>query len=91
MASRQADIERERNALLATKGMAEEERDVVQLELQARERELEQAQEQHSLLEHKLQDLRSKVIVGGVNLLEQAEEQERLLGRASDTVVGNLL
>ena len=39
--------------------------------------------EQHSELERKLQDLSSKVIVGGVNLLEKAEHQEQLLEQSA--------
>ena len=74
-----AVIEQERAELLAKKGLAEEERDSAQQELQRREEELMQAQDQHRELEKKLQDLQSKVIVGGVNLLEKAEHQERLL------------
>lgn len=34
---------------------------------------------QHTEMERKLKDLSSKVIVGGVNLLEKAEHQQRLL------------
>ena len=74
-----AEIERERTELLAKKGLAEGELNRTQQELQRREEELTRAQEQHQELERKLQDLQSKVIVGGVNLLEQAEHQERLL------------
>ena len=74
-----AEIERERTELLAKKGLAEGELNKTQQELQRREEELTRAQEQHQELERKLQDLQSKVIVGGVNLLEQAEHQERLL------------
>ena len=74
-----AEIEQERTELLAKKGLAEGELNRTQQELQRREQELTRAQEQHQELERKLQDLQSKVIVGGVNLLEQAEHQERLL------------
>ena len=74
-----AEIERERAELLAKNDLAEGELNRTQQELQRREEELTRAQEQHHDLERKLQDLQSKVIVGGVNLLEQAEHQERLL------------
>ena len=79
VAAMRAEIERERAELLAKKGLAEGELNRTQQELQRREEELTRAQEQHQDLEQKLQDLQSKVIVGGVNLLEQAEHQERLL------------
>ena len=39
--------------------------------------------EQHEELERKLKDLSSKVIVGGVNLLEKAELQQRLLEQSA--------
>ena len=39
--------------------------------------------EQHAEMERKLRDLSSKVIVGGVNLLERAEAQQRLLEQSA--------
>ena len=39
--------------------------------------------EQHAEMERKLKDLSSKVIVGGVNLLEKAETQQRLLEQSA--------
>ncbi|XP_064404188.1 kinesin-like protein KIF3A isoform X2 [Halichondria panicea] len=79
MSARKTEIEKERARLLASKDMAQEDRDKVQKVLQHKEDELRLASEQQQRLERKLQDLNSKVIVGGVNMLEQAEEQERML------------
>ena len=56
-----AQIGKERARILATKGLAEEERDRVQQELKEREKELIKAQEQHSDLEKKFQELNSQV------------------------------
>lgn len=39
--------------------------------------------EQHTEMERKLKDLSSKVIVGGVNLLEKAEHQQKLLEQSA--------
>lgn len=97
-----AEIEQERARLLASKDLAEGERNQAQSALEEREKQLLKAQEQQLDLEKKLNELNSqvffffcggwgnnnyfnlpifacKVIHGGVNLLEQAEEQERLL------------
>lgn len=95
VANMKAEIESERLRLMATKGLAEGERNQAQKDLEEREVELQKAQEQQQELERKLGELNSKVgrychelhltlctmqvIKGGVNLLEQAEHQERLL------------
>lgn len=74
----QAKIEASRK-MMEEKGMAEEERNCIANELIKQEDELKQAQEEHDALVQKLQALEKKIIVGGENLLEKAEEQERLL------------
>lgn len=79
LAAQKAKIEADRKALLEKKDLAEEERNQVARELEQREEELKRAQEEQKEMEQKLNDLQSKVIVGGVNLLEKAEEQEKLL------------
>lgn len=56
-----AEIENERVRLMATKGLAEGERNLAQKELEEREDELKQAQEQQQELEKKLNELNSKV------------------------------
>ena len=55
------EIEKERAQLMATKDMAESEKNKAQDELTKREVELKSAQEQHEELNKKLQDLQSKV------------------------------
>ena len=61
VASMRAEIERERARLLASKDMAEGERNQAQKELEEREQELKSAQEQQLDLEQKLRELNSKV------------------------------
>ena len=57
------EIEKERAQLMATKDMAESEKNKAQDELTKREIELRSAQEQHEELNKKLEDLQSKVYV----------------------------
>jgi len=59
--------------------MAECERNQVESALRAHESELSRAQGEHDSIKQKLAALERKIIVGGENLLEKAEEQEKLL------------
>lgn len=61
LAAKKAEIERERARLLASQGLATEDRDAAQRELKSKEEELAAALEQQARLEGKLQDLESKV------------------------------
>ncbi|XP_072256958.1 kinesin-like protein KIF3A isoform X3 [Pyxicephalus adspersus] len=79
MAEMQARIDEERRALEAKLDMEEEERNKARAELEKREKDLLKAQQEHQSLLEKLSALEKKVIVGGVDLLAKAEEQERLL------------
>ncbi|CAG2250364.1 KIF3A [Mytilus edulis] len=78
MSEIQAIIEKDRKLLEQKKDMAEEERNKVKNELETRESELKNTKEQEQL-HQKLAAIEKKLIVGGENLLEKAEEQERLL------------
>jgi hypothetical protein len=55
--------------------MAEEERNRAKADLQQHEEELDRAQREHDSMKAKLVALERKIIVGGENLLEKAEEQ----------------
>ena len=55
--------------------MAEEERNKAKQDLQKHEDELDRAQREHDAIKSKLVALERKIIVGGENLLEKAEEQ----------------
>ncbi|XP_030001200.1 kinesin-like protein KIF3A isoform X2 [Sphaeramia orbicularis] len=79
MVEMQAKIEEERKALEAKLDMEEEERNKARAELEKREKDLLKAQQEHHILLEKLSALEKKVIVGGVDLLAKAEEQEKLL------------
>ncbi|XP_055958829.1 kinesin-like protein KIF3A [Patella vulgata] len=79
MAEIQAKIDADRRLLAETKDMADEERNRIKLDLEEKEEELKKYQEEQNQLEQKLATIEKKIIVGGVNLLEKAEEQERLL------------
>ncbi len=57
--------------------MAEEERNRAKAELLKHEEELDRAQREHDTMKAKLIALERKIIVGGENLLEKAEEQVR--------------
>ncbi|XP_052794799.1 kinesin-like protein KIF3A [Mya arenaria] len=79
MAEIQAKIASDRRKLLEQKDMAEEEKNKVQEDLEMKEEELKKFQDEQDALAQKLAAIEKKIIVGGENLLEKAEEQERLL------------
>lgn len=79
MVEMQAKIDEERKALEAKLDMEEEERNKARADLEKREKDLLKVQQEHHLLLEKLSSLEKKVIVGGVDLLAKAEEQEKLL------------
>ncbi|KAM4675509.1 kinesin-like protein KIF3A isoform 1-T1 [Discoglossus pictus] len=83
MAEMQARIDEERRALEAKLDMEEEERNKARAELERREKDLLKAQQEHQSLLEKLSTLEKKVIVGGVDLLAKAEEQEKLLDESN--------
>ena len=73
------ELESERKEFSMKKDMAEEEKKFAKEELDLKERELSRARQEQKDLEERLADLQGKVIVGGVNLLDKAEKQEKLL------------
>ncbi|NP_001084268.1 kinesin family member 3A L homeolog [Xenopus laevis] len=83
MVEMQARIDEERKVLEAKLGMEEEERNKARAELERREKDLFKAQQEHQSLLEKLSALEKKVIVGGVDLLAKAEEQEKLLDESN--------
>ncbi|XP_014779765.1 kinesin-like protein KIF3A [Octopus bimaculoides] len=76
-------IENDRKFLEEKKDMAEEERNQMKESLDEKENELKRYQEEQDQLQQKLSAIEKKIIVGGENLLEKAEEQERLLGESA--------
>lgn len=83
MAEIQTKIENDRKLLEEKKDMAEEERNKMKESLDEKEAELKKYQEEQDQLTQKLLAIEKKIIVGGENLLEKAEEQERLLGESA--------
>lgn len=79
MAEIQAKIDADRKALESKKDMAEEEKNKVKEDLDKKENELKKYKDEQEILENKLAAIQKKIIVGGENLLEKAEEQERML------------
>ena len=61
------------------KDMAEEQRKQLINTLRIHEEQLSTAQNEQAAIRSKLDALEKKIIVGGENLLEKSEEQERLL------------
>nr|XP_039263743.1 kinesin-like protein KIF3A [Styela clava] len=79
MAAMQQKIEEERKRLEEQKELAEEERNEVKADLEKREEEYKKAKLEHDQMMERLHAIERKVIVGGVDLLQKAEEQEKLL------------
>ena len=76
-------IEEEKKRLVEEKDMAEEERKKLADNLAQHEQALATAQAEQDAIKQKLVALEKKIIVGGENLLEKAEEQERLLDESA--------
>ena len=72
-------IEEDKKRLEEEKDMAEEERKKLAENLREHEKSLASAQAEQDAIKQKLVALEKKIIVGGENLLEKAEEQEKLL------------
>lgn len=72
-------IEEERRMLAERKDLEEEEKNKLKSDLDKHEKEIKKALKEQEALKQRLQGLERKILVGGENLLEKAEEQERLL------------
>ncbi|GIX87320.1 kinesin-like protein KIF3A [Caerostris darwini] len=79
----QEQIEEDRKKLAERKDILEEERSRISSELEKRQRDLAGIKTDHDLLVQKLQGLEKQIIIGGENLLEKAQEQEKLLEESS--------
>ncbi|KAA3680815.1 kinesin family member 3A [Paragonimus westermani] len=76
-------IEADKRKLEEQKDMAVEERNKIQLRLEQKEAELRKAKDAQANLIRRMEALQSRIIVGGENLLEKAEAQERLLEQSA--------
>jgi len=79
MAAMEKQIEEEKKKLEDDRNMAEEEKNRVKTDLKKRTEQLQKAQKEQQQLQVRLQNIERKVIVGGVDLLQKAEDQEKLL------------
>ncbi|XP_065186988.1 kinesin-like protein KIF3A [Sycon ciliatum] len=79
----QEQLEKDRQALLAQTDMELGHKQKVETELQRRERELKDARREQEKLSNRLEQIEGQLLVGGVNLLEKAAEQEKLLEQSS--------
>ncbi|XP_071040217.1 kinesin-like protein KIF3A isoform X2 [Parasteatoda tepidariorum] len=79
----QEQIELDRKALTERKDLLEEERQKISQELEKRQHDLANIKVDHDALLQKLQGLEKQIIIGGENLLEKAQEQEKLLEESS--------
>ncbi|KAJ3257654.1 Kinesin-like protein kif3b, partial [Boothiomyces macroporosus] len=75
----QEEVEAEKKALLASKDMVVEERQRIAAELEKRAADLEQERQEREALAIKLQAMEDKLLIGGVNIEEKINEQERIL------------
>ena len=76
-------IEEEKKRLVEEKDMAEEERRRLADNLAQHEAALATAQAEQDAIKQKLVSLEKKIIVGGENLLDKAEEQEKMLAESA--------
>ncbi|KAG8228748.1 hypothetical protein J437_LFUL009670 [Ladona fulva] len=74
-----ARLEADKHNLLVQKEEEERERRRLASDVNLHDNEVQKARSERTMLYEKLQSLERKIIVGGENLLEKAEEQERLL------------
>ncbi|KAJ3192198.1 Kinesin-like protein kif3b [Irineochytrium annulatum] len=79
LAKLQAEVEAERQALLASKDMVKEEKQRIALELQQRADELERERQAREELGKQLEQLEAKLLVGGMNIADRVAHQEREL------------
>eukprot|EP00040_Diaphanoeca_grandis_P018619 m.97925 g.97925 ORF g.97925 m.97925 type:complete len:721 (+) comp27023_c0_seq1:270-2432(+) len=76
-------FEKEIQDLEQQKNMAEDEKAKKQQKLEANIAKIQQEQKEREALNQKLLEVQGKMIVGGVNLLEKVEEQQRLLEQSA--------
>ena len=83
MAAKKDAFEQEMKALQAQTEMAEEERHRREKAVAEKLAKIASAQAEREAMENKMAAMEGQVMVGGVNLLQKAEEQEKLLEEAA--------
>ena len=79
----QEKIQKQRRELRVDEKLAKEDKIKAEHELKRREEELKLELDENKQLEMKLKTMESKVLVGGENLIDKHDEQERLLTQAN--------
>eukprot|EP01135_Chromosphaera_perkinsii_P002471 Nk52_evm77s223 gene=Nk52_evmTU77s223 len=79
----QKQIDKEKRQIAEDANLAAEEKDKIQMELEEREMALDKARQEREEMNAKLKNIEEKLLVGGVNLLHKAEEQQKMLEKAS--------
>ncbi|KAI8898948.1 P-loop containing nucleoside triphosphate hydrolase protein [Globomyces pollinis-pini] len=79
IAKLQEEVEAEKRALLASKDMVVEERQRIAAELERRAADLDAERQEREMLALKLKAMEGKLLIGGVNIEEKINEQERIL------------
>jgi kinesin family protein 3/17 len=74
-------IEREKQLILASKDMIESEKNSILAELSRRQDEIDTERKARQELVNKLEQMESKLLVGGVNILDKEEQQRAELAR----------
>ncbi|KAL2913031.1 hypothetical protein HK105_207486 [Polyrhizophydium stewartii] len=87
IAKLQAEVEAEKRALLASKDIVIEEKQRIAAELEKRAADLEKERQERESLAAKLKAMEEKLLVGGHNIYDKVNEQERKLQEAHGQLV----
>lgn len=79
-------VKKEKDAILATKDLEESERVKLLAQAEARGKELESERQAKEQVARKLKELEKKVIVGGVNILDQHQQQQIELAKKAHEI-----
>lgn len=75
----QAKLEQEKEAILGNQSLIAEEKEKLLAELGTKEDKLQQEREQRDALDTKIKAMESKLLVGGKNIVDHTNEQQRAL------------
>jgi len=75
----QEEVEAEKKALITSKDMVVEQKQRIAQELEARAQELEKERQDREALANELQSVEAKLLIGGVNIFDHVNAQEREL------------
>ena len=78
LAKMEAEVEAEKKRVISQKGLLEEEKKKLLADLETRAQDIEKEKKSREEMAKKLSDLNEKMLVGGVNIFQHVNEQERL-------------